>query len=143
MEHKDIAEVYEYIRANRGVGHTTLLKDGALNATYPYIVIGADQSHANRLAREIGNEFAIPVGINQTNKFRGINYPVLIDNHTFTTSIDSYVREIRIQREKLIILEKDIQDLKVTISKIERIPFWVRLYKARYLKRIKKIKNND
>ena len=77
MEHKDIAEVYQYIRANRGVGHTTLLKDGALNATYPYIVIGADQTHAERLVREIGNEFAIPVGINQPNKFRGAHFEFL------------------------------------------------------------------
>ena len=139
MEHKDIKQVYEYIRANRGVGHTTLLKDGALNATYPYIIIGADLTHAKRLADEIGNEFAIPVGINQPHKFRGVNYPVLIDNHTFTSSIDSYVRTIAKQREKLVILEGDIQRLKRDVRKSKNIPFWKRLFNKSYLKAINKI----
>lgn len=140
MDYKNISEVYEYIRANRGVGHTTLLKDGALNATYPYLIVGADLKHAQLLAREVGNEFAIPVSITDHHKFRGVNYPLLIDNHTFTTSVDAYVKTVRNQREQILVLDKEKTRLQLTISAIELIPWYKRIFNRSYMKAIRKIK---
>jgi len=94
--------LYEYLKINRGVGHTRLILDGARNAHYPFLVVGADMTHANRLARDLGNEFAIPTIISNEIAFRGHEHPVLIDNYTFTNTCEAYIRELRDAREARI-----------------------------------------
>jgi len=130
-------ELYEHLKGNRGVGHTRLMIDGARNANYPFFIIGADMRHANNLAREMGNTFAIPITIG-SNQMRGSNHPVLIDGHTFTTTCEDYIREIRDQREALLKKKAELELLNYSVEKIKTLPWWIRLITPLYKKRINK-----
>jgi len=129
-------QLHEYLKSNRGVGHTRLLLDGALNARYPFIVIGVDTSQAHFNAKQIGNSFAIPIGFNNKEALRGLNHPVLIDNSIFTFICDDYERQIKINNET--IANQQIQMLS-NEKDITNIPFWIRLFTPIYKKRLKKI----
>jgi len=130
--------LYEYLKTNRGVGHTTLLKDGALNAQYPYIIMGADMSHANHLAREVANSFAIPRSMQHADAFRGYNCPVLIDNHTFMRTCDGYIGTIRDYREDNQRLRELALKKQRAMERLENLPFWIRAIKPLYKRAIKK-----
>jgi hypothetical protein len=141
MENK----LYEYVKCTRGVGHTRLLMDGAINAQYPYFVVGADLSHAKQLIRETGgNTFAIPISLTwvQHDNFRCYKHPVLIDNYTFTVTCESYMTEIRKLKESLTTKEEQLKHNKEVLEKIKQLPFFIRLFKPLYLRIITRNTNN-
>jgi len=129
-------QLHEYIKKNRGVGHTRLLLDGALNARYPFLIIGRDMSQAKFLTKQIGNKFAIPIAMNDNEAFCGLRHPVLIDNDVFTLVCDEYLREINYYKTTITNQESRMMSNNVDI---ENIPFWIRLFTPIYKKRIKKI----
>lgn len=131
--------VYKYLKTNRQVGHTTLLKDGALNAHYPFIILGGDLAHATTITKEIGNPFAKPMSMAAIEGLRGTNNPVLIDNYVFTKTCEGYIATIRDYRENNISLINELEVKEQTIKTIMDIPFWIRLFKPLYKKKIKQL----
>ena len=130
--------LYEYLKTNRGVGHTRLLIDGARNANYPFLVVGADTTQANRMIQDLGNEFAIPTAINKEQDYRGHDHPVLIDNFAFTSTCESYIRQIRDQREALEKTEAKTAKLELAFNKMNNLPLWIRMIKPLYKRAIKR-----
>jgi hypothetical protein len=130
---------YEYVKFNRGVGHTTLIKDGGLNAQYPFIVLGADMSHAHQLTRELNNRFAIPHSIQDPRGLIGYRHPLLIDNYVFTVTCEGYISTVRDYREANTILNNELEKSKQRINQITNLPFWIRLFKPLYKMAIKRI----
>jgi len=133
-------QLYEYLQINRGVGHTRLLIDGARNAQYPFLVVGGDKTQAIRMIRELGNEFAIPTSIDNPKDYHGHNHPVLIDNYAFLKTCESYIGEIRDQRETLAKKEAELIKKEKTINDITALPIWVRLFTPLYKRVIKKLR---
>lgn len=132
--------LYHYLIINRGVGHTRLIIDGVRNAQYPFLVVGSDLSHANSIIREMGGtEWAIPVSIQNENAFRGHRHPVVIDNYTYLKACDGYISTIRDYRESNQRLRELALKQKRNIDEIKKIPFWKRLFKSQYVRRINKI----
>ncbi len=131
-------ELYDYIKTKRGVGHTRLLIDGAQNAKYPFLVVGADMRHANIMVRELGNEFAIPTTIDKERDYRGHSHPVLIDNYAFTSTCEAYMREMRDTKDALIKAKETLAKKESTIENISKIPLWIRLFKPLYKRAIKR-----
>jgi len=131
-------ELYEYIKITRGVGHTRLLIDGARNAQYPFLVVGADKTHANRMIRDLNNKFAIPTTIDNERDYRGHDHPVLIDNYAFTQTCEKYMREIRDLKEAKITAEEKLSLNQHGIKKIKVLPFWIRLFTPLYKRAINK-----
>lgn len=144
MENK----LYEYIKGTRGVGHTTLLMDGAKNAKTPFFIVGADLRHAKELIKTTGNnKLAIPATI-YDNKLIGNIHPVLIDNHTFMVTCEDYEREIQKSKymvDKLINSltekEEELKQSKETLKKIKKLPFFIRVFKPLYRSIITRYEN--
>ena len=132
-------ELYEHLKGNRGVGHTRLMMDGARNANYPFFIIGANSRQAAQLAADTQNSFAIPMTMDNDH-LRGHDHPVLIDGHAFTTTCEKYIRENRDNREAMEKAKEETAKMKNAIEHIEKIPFWIRLFKPSYIKRINKLR---
>lgn len=130
-------ELYEHLKSNRGVGHTRLLMDGARNATYPFFIIGANSRQAAQLAADTQNSFAIPMTID-SNRLYGQTHPVLIDGHAFTTTCEKYIRENRDNREAMEKAKDEVVKMKQAITNVEKLPFFIRLFKPLYKRAIKR-----
>lgn len=129
---------YEYIKINRGAGHTTLIMDGAMNAQYPYFMMGKDMAHARELCKQSKNRFAMPITMNDCCSFKGYRQPVLIDNYVFTETCEGYIRTIRDYREINQRLNGEIERMEKALVRLESLPFWIRLFKPLYRRAIKK-----
>jgi len=130
--------LYHYVKHQRGVGHTRLLIDGARNAQYPFLVVGGDMRHANMMIRDLGNKFAIPTTIDKERDYIGHDHPVLIDNYAFTMTCEAYMREIRDLNEALNKKEGELALVERGVTKIKQMPFWIRVFRPLYKKRINK-----
>ena len=130
-------ELYEHLKSNRGVGHTRLMMDGARNATYPFFIIGANSRQAAQLAADTQNSFAIPMTID-SNRLYGQTHPILIDGHAFTTTCEKYIRENRDNREAMEKAKTETAKMKHAIEQVEKLPFYIRLFKPLYKRAIKR-----
>ncbi len=130
-------ELYEHLKGNRGVGHTRLMMDGARNAQYPFFIIGANYRQAKQLAADTQNNFAIPMTMDN-NRLFGQTHPILIDGYAFTTMSEGYIRENRDTKEALVTAKEKLALMKRGIDKIEKLPFWVRLFTPLYKRAVNK-----
>lgn len=135
--------LYEYLKTNRGAGHTTLLLDGAMNAQYPFLILGKDMAHAKDLHNRSRNRFGVPRPMNAVDAFRGYNYPVMVDNFVITETCEGYIRTIRDYREINQRLREEIEKKEKAIKKLNNLPFWIRAIKPLYRRAIRKANGED
>lgn len=83
-----------YISTRRGVGHTTLMKEGVKNYDKPFFVLGANKQHSLELMTGVDNKNAIPLGLNNLNRVNGVDYPMIIDAFVVQVICDQYEDEI-------------------------------------------------
>ena len=89
-----LKHIIHYYGKTRRVGHTKTMIRGAQNVD-KVMVLGANEDHVRLLKREIPNSYC--VSITNLDSFRGVNYPLLIDN----SASDSLMRESLFEIDRL------------------------------------------
>lgn len=80
MKNKEIAEnLFTYIQANRSIGNTTLLIDGAKNYDKPFYLLGINREDAFQKIKTKSLKHAIPLSIYNLENVRGLHLPLAID----------------------------------------------------------------
>jgi len=117
----DVRGLYEYIRRNRGVGHTTLLIEGAKNYNKPFYIMGANIRQAKDLVFQSGNKNARPITLeNVPEALRGTDLPIMVDQHPITKIVDGYEDEIRMLRREIGELRGEISQLWIDRHVVDR-----------------------
>jgi hypothetical protein len=140
--------IYEYLMSSRGVGHTTLLKEGAKNFDKPFYIVAHNSRYAKQLQRESNNNNAIPISLNSpTQLMRGTKYPIIIDNVTYMTTCDKYENIILDNQNKYFEMKVDLETelwceeqkhLKIQSglhSKLSKQWFEIKSYKEKNIER--------
>jgi len=113
-------DFFNYVKANRQVGHTKLLKEGINNYKGEFVILGATMEHAQRLKKESKNKNAIPVSIQTfSKKTMGGHYPIAFDNYTITEIFENDVRKIENLENDIIKLNRKVKKAKDRIKFLE------------------------
>ena len=92
--------ILNYLSSSRGVGHSTLLKEGTTKYSNKFFLVGGDSRHTQRLKNEVMNPNAIVISIHDKQKIRGMDIPMVFDNYSIILMLDDYERQLSLAHEQ-------------------------------------------
>jgi len=142
MKPSQVELLYRYMTANRRVGHTRLMREGIDNYDKPFFVLGVDQQHTHNLMKDVMNDKAIPITLENFDKhMRGVDYPVAIDNYAFTSTFLGFQSHINYLDQEVLQLKRELTNKSMELVnyqvEVESFNLWKRVFG--FKKRLKKI----
>lgn len=139
MKTKEIVEnLFTYIQANRRIGNTTLLIEGAKSYNNPFYVLGWSTQDASQKIKQYGLELAKPLSISNLDSARGTNLPLAIDADVVGYLLGEILSENspRVPTNYFDVCKELHATLKTKnnrgdlLKKIGKMPWWERIFLA-------------
>ena len=110
-----------YISTRRGVGHTTLMKQGVNHYDKPFFVLGVNNQHTKELMYGVDNKNARPLSMSDSvDKIAGCDYPMIADNFVIQTVCDEYETQILSMEIKHAEESHELRNKIVECNKLNR-----------------------